>query len=1253
MRPHGRARALFATLTAACLQGFPVLLGQAGVNELHGTTPELTLARIFTDHMVLQRQEEVPVFGQDRPGQSVTVMFAGQSKTAKAERNGQWRINLDPMPASVTGRTLTVKGSSILHIEDVVIGEVWLAAGQSNMDFPVHGSATAPHPDNYHLIRMCNWSATVDTSPNTVYGVEEIDKLTPARFYRGSWTVIDEDSVRSPSAVAYFFANALARELTGKGRGGSDVPIGVVEVAVGGTSTEAFIPVSALQTDDDLFAAFADPRGVRTLGQWTSTRIARNMGGIRHVSPKLPHPHPYAPGFLFHTGIAHIAPFAFRGVIWYQGESNAEFTEPRYDWPGNRIADYQTKVMTKLVNSWRDAFGKHGFPFYMVQLPRINAPNRAKWPWYREAQSRVAATLEGVELAIAPEFGSKGGNVHPRNKEPVGERLAYIARNRLYGEAIPYSGPVYRSQEIAGSRISLRFDHIGDGLFSSDGEPLRHFEISGKDGRFFPAKARIVDDMVEVSAAAVPEPVAVRYGWDMNLDVNLYAANNVENLPAAPFRTDDFREERHLKLFLLTGQSNSLGTTNGGETDRSPGHDAADRHVMFFWHNVVGAGLTIGTSDGAFTTLREQPGHVYRGSPTHWGPEFEFARTLYRSGVRDFGIIKASRAGGGNSFWLKGSEDDHMYRHIRETVAAAAEDLRIKGHTFEIVGLMYLQGESDDATEAAQAGNRLKTLTDNLRADLPNAANLYTVAAGTTAPGDAVDTVVRARQKAVADSFDYIDFFPNTDLSDLLGPDGLHLGRVGKFVVGNRFAQAFLDAGIVSREYGRLVFIGDSITQGGKGHPSYRYRVFTNLINAGVKVGDRVACRFVGSVTGAFQNNAGSTPILKSQSFVNRHDGHWGWRAAWTSGRVALPAGRYNRYNLGHGTLVNWIGLGKTFETWDQGTMEYTGDTYFPDTAIIQIGINDLADGTPPSQVRADLSTMIDQLRSANPYVRIHLCQVVYADTVSHDAVDSLNELLPQLVAEKNAVSSISPVWLIATNVDFDPDTMTHDKVHPNAAGEVYLGDRISGGLSLIEMPRPWVAEIKPDLERGERTDLRRFNGSDIYNSGSYVRGWSAPPGIKPALVGRDELALEHAGGGADTLDGTATGWQICKTGAWRFEIRLRFVDNPNGFILWLGTGANRILVEIHANQTQDYEGDSFRARHNNLDGKYHSFTVEHRPESQAYHVWRDGIRLTKPAGAGYDMRADDGRLLLGDYTRGTFGDGFKVVIDYVKFRGQ
>ena len=247
----------------------------------------------------------------------------------------------------------------------------------------------------------------------------------------------------------------------------------------------------------------------------------------------------------------------------------------------------------------------------------------------------------------------------------------------------------------------------------------------------------------------------------------------------------------HLKLVILTGQSNSLGTTDGDGADPSPGADAADKDVRFCWHNLANAAKSLGDSGGAFTTLREQQGGFYKGSATHWGPEIGFGRRLHRAGVRDFGIIKASRGGGGNSFWSKTAADHHMYDHLLKTVTAATTDLVKGGHTFEIIGLLYLQGESDSPAEAAIADTRIQELADNLRRDLPHAKALHTVIAGIAATGATRDTV-RAKHAAVATADAALfSSFSTTDLRDQM-PDQLHFNKPAKIAIGERFAEVCL-----------------------------------------------------------------------------------------------------------------------------------------------------------------------------------------------------------------------------------------------------------------------------------------------------------------------------------------------------------------------------------------------------------------------------------------------------------------------------
>lgn len=718
----------------------------------------------------------------------------------------------------------------------------------------------------------------------------------------------------------------------------------------------------------------------------------------------------------------------------------------------------------------------------------------------------------------------------------------------------------------------------------------------------------------------------------------------------------------HFKVFVLTGQSNSLGTTNGTENDVSPGSDPADSRVKFYWHNVADATTTLGSSGGNFTALQAQQGNYYPGSSTNWGPEIGFGRTLVRAGVGHVAIVKASRGGGGNTNWSK-SAGGHMYGHVVATVNAAASALAANGDTFEIAGLLYLQGESDSAAEADIAGMRLQELVTDLRADLPNAANMKAVSGGIAAAGATRDTV-RARHESLAAGSTDVDHFPNLDLQAQV-TDGLHFNKAAKLRIGERYAQAFFANGTVARRYGKLVFIGDSITQGGNGdHPGYRYQVFKRLAGQGVPIDPVNGYRFTGSVTGPQTTPVLTTPDVNGQVFENIHDGHYGWRASWINARVRLPANRRSN-NRGEGTLLNWTGQAapRTYATSGPDmTVPYpdpaatgtgnTGTAYLPDTASVMIGINDLGDDhLSANQVVADLGTIIDQLRAANPDVRLFINRLLHTNQTQamRDAVEAVNAQLPALAVSKNAASATSPLWVIDANSGFDPATMTYDNVHPNAAGEAIIGDRIAAALGVIESPLA-AGTAPPHLEKAADTFDSRFEGNEIWNGSAFTSNWAQFGSLTKSLPEPTDLRLVHPSTDGRWLEGTAAGWSALASGSWTFETRLKCQSNANGFVLWFGTGANRVLVEVHGDRTQDLGANSFNVAHDNLDGNFHVVRVTHDAANSKYHVFRDGIRLTPLAGAAYDQSGTDSRLILGDYTGGAFGNAFDITLDHLRF---
>ncbi len=559
----------------------------------------------------------------------------------------------------------------------------------------------------------------------------------------------------------------------------------------------------------------------------------------------------------------------------------------------------------------------------------------------------------------------------------------------------------------------------------------------------------------------------------------------------------------HFKLFLLTGQSNSLGTTAGGEADTGPGWDPADQRVRFFWCNVADADKPIGDSDGKWTTLKVQQGGHYPNNANHWGPEFGFARQLVRAGAGPLGIIKVSRGGGGNTNWSK-SENGHMYQQLLETVSQATSRLKQQRHTFEIAGLLYLQGESDRPVEAEAAGQRLLSLLQNLRQDLPNADQMRMVVGGIAAAGETRD-LVRSQQLALAKQQDSIGYFDNQDLQNQLY-DRLHFDRAAKLTVGQRFASEFIRLGVVQPDFGKLVFIGDSITQGSQREPSYRYQVFRHLVDVDATF------QFVGSVKGALESADVSklTPDHRDQKFDNIHDGHWGWRASWIAGRIPLPADRRTK-NRGEGNLKNWLGLESTYLLDRAGNrVRYPdrsnsatgseGATYQPDAAIIMVGINDVADGVPVDQIRDDLRTMVKLLQQANDKVRVFLAQTLSTDQSRerNAKVDQLNQLIPALAREMTNQKSL--VTWINTNAGFDPKQMTLDQIHPNQVGAAFVGRKIASGLGLIPgvgfdlVPDDGNAQ-EPGLGKPVQTSFESAPAGPVDNCETEVGTWNAQPG--------------------------------------------------------------------------------------------------------------------------------------------------------------
>lgn len=439
--------------------------------------------RLFSDNMVLQRESAIPVWGTGTPGWTLSVALGNNRLTTKIRPDGRWRVSLPPLRAGGPFQ-LRVSGRDTVTFNNVLIGEVWLCSGQSNMAMPVAGWGNVLNYEQevagavYPGIRF--------------FTVPNVQSRTPQDTLTASaWQVCSPFSVGQFSAVAYFFGRHLHRKL--------NVPVGLINSSWGGTPVEA----------------------------WTSGDSIRTVSTpLRKFPPRPLSPDdPGNPSTLYNGMIAPLIPYAMRGVIWYQGESNAP-----------RAAQYRT-LFPLLIRDWRARWGQGDFPFLFVQLANYTAvlpePGESDWAELREAQRR-ALSLKNTGMAVAIDLG-EADDIHPRNKQAVGDRLALIARAITYHEAIPYSGPMYRDMAIEGSRVRLRFDHAGSGLATMDGGPLKGFAVAGEDRTFHRADASIEGNTILVQSPHVAAPVAVRYAWAANPVNNLC---NRENLPASPFRTD-------------------------------------------------------------------------------------------------------------------------------------------------------------------------------------------------------------------------------------------------------------------------------------------------------------------------------------------------------------------------------------------------------------------------------------------------------------------------------------------------------------------------------------------------------------------------------------------------------------------------------------------------------------------------------------------------------------------------------------------
>jgi sialate O-acetylesterase len=478
---------------------------------------DVKLASPFTDHMVLQRELPVPVWGWADAGEQVTVSFAGQKKSITTGADGKWRVDLAALTTSAESRDFTVAGKNTITLHDVLVGEVWLGSGQSNMDFSVSKKVKyfAGLVNEEQEIAAANY-------PQIRMFVGQAQKAsTPKESVGGQWQVCSPETVPAFSAVGYLFARELQKELK--------VPVGVMVESFGASCAQAWIRRDAM-VDNPAFKAVLDDFDAKVKAYVPPTPEEQALqkeaaakakaAGQRAARSGRPDPvqDQHNPTVMFNGMIAPVIPYAIRGVLWYQGES---ITAPKELFP---------RWNELLVKDWRKLWGRE-LPFYAVQLAALD--NNSNSPQVREWQTEILK-LSNTGLAITIDIGDEK-DVHPHNKAPLGDRLARLALANTYGRKIEFSGPQVEDTTLETGAVRVAFSHCEGGLVAKDGD-LKTFEVAGPDGKYFPANAKIDGAAVILRSAEVAMPIAARYAWaNYPAGANLY---NTAGLPAAPFRTD-------------------------------------------------------------------------------------------------------------------------------------------------------------------------------------------------------------------------------------------------------------------------------------------------------------------------------------------------------------------------------------------------------------------------------------------------------------------------------------------------------------------------------------------------------------------------------------------------------------------------------------------------------------------------------------------------------------------------------------------
>jgi sialate O-acetylesterase len=476
--------------------------------HITGNFGGLELAPVFMDHMVLQQKSAIRIWGKANRMDKVSATLNHQVRECKASQSGDWQLEFDPVPAGGPYSLKVIdENQQTILFNDILVGELWVCAGQSNMEFPLKDAANSSvdvAKSGNNNIRLFNLKGRVRPD-NTQWDTITLAKINELEFFNGKWVSCNAENSTDFSAIGYYFGKMLNEKLK--------VPVGLIQLSVGGAPIEAFIDRKTMEFDPLLVDVLYKWRENDFIMDWCRERANQNLSLAKNNLQR----HPFEPAYIFESGVQRFSGLAVKGVIWYQGESNAH------------NAEHYQAAFPALVQSWRKAFGNPEMPFYFAQLSSLNRPS---WPYFRNIQRELSLSVPNSGMVVTSDLGDSL-NVHPTRKREVGERFALLALSDTYGENLIGKGPEVHGFKQTGKQIRIQFDYAAQ-LKTADQSLIREFEIAGPDGIFEPAKATVEGNEI-VTQTEINGVQKVRYGWKPYSHGNLV---NESGLPMSTFEIE-------------------------------------------------------------------------------------------------------------------------------------------------------------------------------------------------------------------------------------------------------------------------------------------------------------------------------------------------------------------------------------------------------------------------------------------------------------------------------------------------------------------------------------------------------------------------------------------------------------------------------------------------------------------------------------------------------------------------------------------